>query len=49
MNGGRAWLRRALCALGMAWTAPNTAIGLIAARGRAPPFTGIAPPTTMRS
>ena len=27
---GRAWLRRALCALGMAWTAPNTAIGLLA-------------------
>jgi len=27
-GGGRAWLRRALIALGMAWTAPNTAIGL---------------------
>ncbi len=24
-----AWARRALCALGMAWTAPNTAIGLV--------------------
>jgi hypothetical protein len=42
VNGaGRAWARRALCALGMAWTAPNTAIGLIAgalamARGARP-------------
>ena len=27
---GRAWLRRALCVLGMAWTAPNTALGLLA-------------------
>lgn len=30
MNGGaRAWARRAICALGMAWAAPNTAIGLL--------------------
>jgi hypothetical protein len=29
MSGGRAWLRRALYALGMAWTAPNTALGLL--------------------
>lgn len=27
-RAARAWARRALCALGMAWTAPNTAIGL---------------------
>jgi hypothetical protein len=38
---GRAWPRRALCVLGMAWTAPNTAIGLLAgavamARGARP-------------
>lgn len=30
MNGGaRAWARRALCVLGVAWAAPNTAIGLL--------------------
>ena len=29
-GGARAWARRALCALGVAWTAPNTAIGLLA-------------------
>ena len=30
MNGaGRAWARRALCALGMAWAAPNTVVGLL--------------------
>jgi hypothetical protein len=28
-GGGRAWARRALYAFGMAWAAPNTAIGLL--------------------